>query len=286
MKRIRIEYDGALYHVTQRGNNHEAIFTTNADKKTYLRLLKTYNGKFDFQLLGYALMDNHYHLLVQAKADPLSKVMHSINTTYSRYYNKEYDRSGHVFSSRYAAALVLDEKYLFAVLRYLHWNPVRAGISHSAADYKWSSDYAYRHNDNSFVNIDFILKTFNADRDDAILAYKRLMMIPGEEGYENSPLIGSQPSTEEVKLKLKTDKKLDVKENIEAGSSRKPLSEILSETGADDNQRTLIKSGSRIRLLKPLKAAFIQSAVKEGYTYREISRYISISVAAVSKLVQ
>jgi len=283
LKRKRIEFDGAMYHVTQRGNNHEPIFSTGAHKNTYLRLLKTYKRKFDFRLLGYTLMNNHYHLLVQTGAEPLSRIMHSINTTYSRYYNRENERSGHVFSSRYAASLVLDDSYLFAVLRYLHWNPVRANISSSAAGYKWSSDNAYRRNDNSFVDIDFILDIFNKDRGKAVRTYRRLIQTAGQEEFDNSPLIGDEPSIKEVKIKLKTNQKSDTGEIIEEIPARKPLAAILSDTGAGDTQIKLIKSGSRKRPLKPFKAAFIRAALAEGYTCREIGSYMNISHAAVSK---
>ncbi|MDY6827304.1 MAG: transposase [Bacillota bacterium] len=153
LKRRRIEYSGAIYHVTQRGNNHESIFKDVIDKNYYLKLLRLYKEKCDFKLLGYSIMDNHYHLLLKTEATPLNKIMHRIGTKYSRYYNMKNERTGHVFSDRYTAGLIQDEKYLFSALRYIHWNAVRAGICATVSEYPWSSDHAYRSNDRKMVSI-------------------------------------------------------------------------------------------------------------------------------------
>ena len=129
MERRRIEYPGAFYHAIQRGNNRENIFLSDTDKSSYLNHLIELKKKFDFILLGYVLMDNHYHLLLQTGDDPLHKIIFRQNMYYSRYFNKTHNRSGHLYGDRYKASLVQDERYAFAVLRYIHWNPVKAGIT-------------------------------------------------------------------------------------------------------------------------------------------------------------
>ncbi len=146
MRRHRIEYDGAVYHVIQRSSNREMIFGKVSDKECFIDLLAGYKKKLGFRLFGYVLMDNHYHLLLQTGAIPLSKIMQRINFRYSKFFNQKYNRHGHVFGGRYKAGLVQDESYLFAILRYIHQNPVQAGICKQVNDYKWSSDPAYRKN--------------------------------------------------------------------------------------------------------------------------------------------
>jgi len=103
LNRRRVEYPGAFYHVIQRGNNRENIFLNDTDKSLYLNHLVELKKKFDFILLGYVLMDNHYHLLLQTGEDPLHKIIFRQNMYYSRYFNKEHNRSGHLYGDRYKA---------------------------------------------------------------------------------------------------------------------------------------------------------------------------------------
>jgi len=282
VKRVRIEYDGAYYHVSQRGNNHESIFLGDEEKNYYLKLLMKYKKQYSFKLLGYVLMDNHYHLLIQTGVEPLNKIMHRINSLYSRYYNKKNNRSGHVFSDRYAAGLIQDEHYLFSVLRYIHWNPVRAGLSLTAEDYKWSSDHVYRNNDDTLVDINFVLNIFSLNNTFSHETYRQMMKTASddEESYEEMHLIGDES--------FRTSKKEDcnpIKELKDPLIGRKSLGNILSETGASADDIDLIKGGSRQRHLKLYKLSYVHAAVTEGYTFKETGRFIGISDTAVNKLI-
>lgn len=270
--RYRIEYKGAFYHVTQRGNNREKILKKDTEKVLLLQKLEEFAEMLDFSLFGYVVMDNHYHLLLQANEDPLSKIMHRLNNYYSRSYNTAYNRSGHVFGGRYKASLIQDESYLFAVLRYIHWNPVKAGICSSPADYSWSSDRLYRKNNRGWVNIDFLLNILHSDRKRALKEYIKLMQINDEGDYEKDSIIGDKAFISSIKQK---------KEQVQ----RKELDEILWETGISDIDFKLIKKGSRKRHLAFYKTAYVQEALKHQYTYKEIGENIGISDAAVYKLV-
>ncbi|MDW7740458.1 MAG: transposase [Bacillota bacterium] len=268
IKKSRIEYAGAVYHVTQRGNNQEPIFGKTVEKETYLDLLKVYKARLDFQLFGYAIMDNHFHLLVKTGEVPLSKIMHPINTAYGKYYNHENNRDGHVFSSRYYATLILDEDYLFSVLRYIHWNPVRADICQTVSEYNWTSDWAYQSNNNSFVDIDFILNITSSTRSDAINNYRQMMKTPDDFNY--------------MAFRKKTVKKEKEFEREKIG--RKAREVLLRDIGASDEEIMQIKSGSRSRPLIPLKQLFIKSAIEEGYSFTEIGEFMNLSKSAVYKL--
>ena len=278
MRRHRVEYDGALYHVIQRSNNREKIFGSDSDKKRLIDLTAGCSKKLGFRLFGYAIMDNHYHLLLQTGSTPLNKVMHRINYLYSMYYNRSNDRHGHVFGGRYKAALIQNESYLFAVLRYIHQNPVRAGICRSAADYVWSSDRAYRDNDGSLVHIDFILNTFSQNRLATIKTYSQMMgeEVVGE--FEKTSIHGDEEFIKSHDTEMIT-------ENSNLGVKRRSLEEILSGIGASAEGIELIRSGSRIRSLRTHKRAFALKAAGEGYTQQQIGDFINISDAAVNKLI-
>ncbi len=127
-RKPRVEFKGAIYHVIKRGNNREYIFRGEADKESLLAYLQHANKENVYNLLGYVIMDNHYHLIIQTKEKPLQKIMQQVNNAYSKNYNKRYKRTDHVFGGRYKALLVKDDKYLLSLLRYVHQNPLRIHV--------------------------------------------------------------------------------------------------------------------------------------------------------------
>ena len=141
-RKPRIHFPGAIYHVITRGNNQDHIFARKKDKLYYLEKLKEYRHKFNFHLLIYAIMDNHAHLVIQVASTPLSKIMHHLQQAYAIYYNREYNQSGHVFENRYKAYICDQERYLLALLRYIHLNPATAKMTRDV-EYPWSSHGYY-----------------------------------------------------------------------------------------------------------------------------------------------
>lgn len=127
-RKPRLEYPGGIYHVIQRGNNREFIFQDNAYKELLLELLEHYQSRFEFDLFGYVIMGNHYHLIIRQSQISLQNIMHRTLSLFARQYNRLNHRSGHVFEGRYKAIPVMDDKYLLSLLRYLHQNPVAANI--------------------------------------------------------------------------------------------------------------------------------------------------------------
>ena len=174
-RKPRVEYSGALYHVIQRGNNREYIFDKNEDKIFLLKEIKERKTGTGFKLYGYVIISNHYHLVLQVQDEPLSKLMHQINSSYGRYYNREHNLTGHVYDGRYKAIPIQNERYLLAVLMYVHRNPVRAGICSQIDQYRWSSDMYDRNNQDNFVDIDLLLGMLSNDREKAISQYISFM---------------------------------------------------------------------------------------------------------------
>ncbi len=122
----------------------------------------------NYKLYGYVLMDNHYHLALQVFGKKLQKIMHQINNKYSKYFNYKYKRVGHVFQGRYKAILVQDERYLLSLVRYMHQNPIKAGMCKTVEEYKWSSDIFYRAGKKGFISTEVLLDMLSSDRKEAI----------------------------------------------------------------------------------------------------------------------
>lgn len=140
---LRIEYPGAVYHVICRGNNRQAIYRDDMDRRRYLEKLSYYCQDKQVNLLAYCLMSNHVHLLLETPAGNLSKMMQAFQTSYTVYFNKRHGRSGHVFEQRYKAMLVDRDNYLLQVSRYIHLNAVSAKLAERPQDYRWSSYGSY-----------------------------------------------------------------------------------------------------------------------------------------------
>ena len=171
---LRIEYPGALYHITSRGNERKDIFIDDKDRIRFLEILSDYHDRYGTLHHSYVLMDNHYHLILETPKGNLLKVMHGINSRYTGYINRRYKRSGHLFQGRYKAIIVDKDAYLLPLSRYLHLNPVRAKIVDKPELYRWSSYPGYigkggRYN---WVEYSWILSQFGEDKARAMKRYK------------------------------------------------------------------------------------------------------------------
>lgn len=136
---LRIEFAGAVYHVTSRGNARAAVFETDRDRETFFRILGVVVRRFNWLCHAYCLMTNHYHLLIETPEGNLSVGMRQLNGVYTQAFNRAHHRDGHVFRGRFAAILVEKERHLLALCRYVILNPVRAAIVERPEEYRWSS---------------------------------------------------------------------------------------------------------------------------------------------------
>ncbi|MCW8963532.1 MAG: transposase [Gammaproteobacteria bacterium] len=136
---LRIEYAGALYHVTSRGDRQEAVFLDDRDRAGFLAILGQVQTDYNWYIHAYCLMDNHYHLLIETPDGNLSRGMRQLNGRYTQTSNRTHRRVGHVFQGRYKAILVQKETYLLELARYIVLNPVRASMVRTAKDWPWSS---------------------------------------------------------------------------------------------------------------------------------------------------
>jgi putative transposase len=140
---LRIEFPGAVYHVTSRGDRREPIYRDEVDRQMQLDVLAQAMDRFDAQVLAYCLMGNHYHLVLHTRQGNLSRLMRHFNGVYTQAYNRRHGLVGHLFQGRFKAILVDRDAYLLALCRYVERNPVAAGLVASVGDWDWSSYRAH-----------------------------------------------------------------------------------------------------------------------------------------------
>lgn len=202
-RKPRVHYNGAIYHVIARGNNRENIFLDPGDKIKYLELIARYKQKYGCDILAYVLMDNHLHMLIRINQTPLSKVMQGIQQCYTQYFNRKYKHVGHVFQQRYKAFLCKNDRYLAALIVYIHQNPVRAELQDGLC-YQWSSHKEYIAGNSSLVDIDFILNMLHSERSHANKQYMEM------HGKNEAPPVSPQVSLpDEVSGRGNDDKKFN-----------------------------------------------------------------------------
>ena len=192
---LRIEYPGAFYHVTSRGNEQKEIFKSNKDREQFLHYIETAKERYGAVMHSYCLMNNHYHLLLETPKGNLSQIMRHINGAYTTYFNVKRKRFGHLFQGRYKSILVDADEYAKELSRYIHLNPVRAGIVSRPEEYEWSSyrDYIGK-SKSAWLKTDFILGYFDKQVTSGRKKYKQFT----EEGIgreEISPLQATVAST-------------------------------------------------------------------------------------------
>jgi len=125
-RQLRIEFPGAFYHVTARGNERKAVFKSIKDREKFYSYLESASNRYGAVIHAYCLMDNHCHILIETPLGNLSKIMQHINSAYTTYFNIKRERSGHLFQGRYKSILVEVDEYAKELSRYIHLNPVRA----------------------------------------------------------------------------------------------------------------------------------------------------------------
>ncbi len=174
---LRIQFEGAVYHITSRGNARQDIFLDDEDRSAFLEVLAEAVTRYGWICHGYCLMSNHFHLLIETPLPNLSRGMQFLNGVYTQKFNRHHERFGHVLQGRYKAILVEKESHLLELARYIVLNPVRAGAVRSAKDWPWSSYRATSGQGvvSEFVTIDWILSQFDSSRAEATRAYRRFV---------------------------------------------------------------------------------------------------------------
>lgn len=175
---LRLEFSGALYHVTSRGDRQEDIFLCDADRQEWLEVLGTVCDRFNWIVHAFCQMTNHYHLLVETVDGNLSQGMRQLNGLYTQRFNRRHRMVGHLFQGRYKAILVQKEAYLLELTRYVVLNPLRAHMVNDLDEWQWSSyPIVTKHNSAPlWLDTDWLLNQFGHERDQAIQRYREFVM--------------------------------------------------------------------------------------------------------------
>lgn len=215
----RVRSASGIYHITVRGVNKQVIFKDDQDARVYLSLLRRLKLEVGCVLYGYCLMNNHVHLLVKENTDGIvSKLMHRLGTAFAIWHNAKYERVGHLFQGRFASEAVEDEKYFLTVLRYIHQNPVRAGLISECARHPFTSYHAYSLGFDPFGIADTafalelfgtaksLLEFFNTPTDDTLNSQANTSGKEKELRQELATLLAKGPATSlEVMSKKQRD---------------------------------------------------------------------------------
>jgi REP element-mobilizing transposase RayT len=280
---LRILYAEAFYHVTSRGNERRAVFLTDRDREKFLSYLESAHVKYGGIIHVYCLMDNHYHLLLETPRGNLSQILHHINGAYTTYFNVKRQRSGHLFQGRYRAILVEKDEYCQELSRYIHLNPVRAGMVKDPRRYRWSSYHQYIGLKTApWLETGSILGYFDSQEGRAQRKYREYVerAIGVElknplEGVFASSVLGSEGFINWVREGVKTPKESDTRDIpvLKALMERPSLEEI--KTGVEH------VLGAK----DPLFRKFCVHVSHEygGYSLKEIGAFYNMQGSAVSQ---
>lgn len=276
---LRIEFDGALYHVTSRGNARGPVFITDTDRVLFLDILKKTCERFNWLCHAYCLMDNHYHLVIETPDGNLSKGMRQRNGVYTQSFNKRHQRVGHVFQGRYKAIIIQKEGYLLQVSRYVVLNPVRAKIVESPEEWKWSSyrGTVGRERPHAVLTTDWILKQFGKHREQARKNYKEFVMSG----------IGSESLWKEVKGQSLLGGEDFVQKLINSVKGREEIKEIPRQQRFIGRPclETLFKKKSGTTI-QERNIKIVESVKKYSYSQKEVADYLGLHYSTISRLLK
>jgi REP element-mobilizing transposase RayT len=271
---LRIEFAGALYHITSRGDGREAIYLGDQDRELWLELLGQVCERFNWVVHAYCQMGNHYHLLVETPDSNLAKGMRQFNGVYTQRFNQAHNRVGHVFQGRYKAILVEKEAYLLELSRYVVLNPVRARMVRSARDWAWSN---YRATAGmtaapEWLETGWVLAAFGRRWQEAQIAYRQFVAAGKNQPspwkvLKNQIYLGSKAFVDEMQQKVSDDRFLSEVPK----SQRRPVSRPLSWYFQQHPDRD-----------SAIGAAFRSG----GYNMREIGDHLGLHYSTISRIIK
>lgn len=290
---LRIQYEHAFYHITGRGNERKKIFFSKADYDKFMVYLKEVQDRYGFILHAYVLMGNHYHLLGETPQANLSAIMHFISGSYTTYFNKKRNRSGHLFQGRYKAILIDRDSYLLELSRYIHLNPVKTHIVEKPEDYIYSSYAAYiSPQKEDIVTKDLIWTMISRNKNNAPQLYQSFVGDGLSEEQRNpfkdlyaGMILGKKSFIKDALSLLNPDslRKDDTssRRSLKTQVSMEEITEIISHTFGVPEEQIVDKKGPYRNL------ALYVIRRSTGFTNREIGRFFGyISYSAVTKVCQ
>lgn len=284
----RIHYEGAVYHVTSRGNERRKIVVDDTDRWQFVRILSEVIEAEKVICHAWVLMDNHYHLLLELPAANLSRAMWHLNGIYTQKFNKKHHRTGHLFQGRFKAIVVEKETYLKELCRYVVLNPVRAHMVKGPGDWKWSSYRATAGLERAekWLETEWILGQFGRTPQQATKGYRQFVAegikkkeSPWEELYSRVYL-GKEKFLDKVHEVGKRHQSLDVpkyQKQVVKMEPEKVLSKIAKEYG--EKVEEILKKGRRRKESRDVAVYLLKT--ESGLSLKEIGRRIGVGFSAV-----
>ena len=273
---LRIEYAGAVYHVTSRGNEKKPVFKDDTDRENFLNALQHVIKRYNWICHAYCLMTNHYHLLIETPDGNLSLGMRQLNGVYTQLFNKWHGRVGHLFQGRFKAILIQKDSHLLAVCRYVVLNPVRAKMVEMPEAWTWSSYLATagKISPHTCLTTDWVLGQFSKQQDKAEKEYRKFVHQGiGEKTIwsevRGQSLLGEDDFMDTLADHLKKHKEVPEIPRSQRYSTRPSLAILLPES--------LI--GKRLKLMKKLTEA----VEKYGYHQSELARHLAVHYSTISR---
>jgi REP element-mobilizing transposase RayT len=273
---MRIEYDGAVYHVTSRGNARKAIYKDTADRENFLEVLRKVNIRYNWLCHVYCLMNNHYHLVIETPDGNLSRGMRQLNGVYTQLLNKRHNRVGHIFQGRYKAILIQKETHLLEVCRYVVINPVRARSVQKPEDWLWSSYCGTMGIGKAHpaVTTDWILGQFGTRRKEAQRRYRAFVEAGiGRKGIweevRGQSLLGEAGFAENLMGYLK---------------GQQDIREIPRSQRFADRPSLLHFFTSEITNRKDRDRKIIEAVERHAYSQREVADHLGLHYTTVSRI--
>ncbi len=275
---LRIEYDGALYHVTSRGNERKPIFRDNTDRGLFLNTLAQVTQRFHWLCHAYCLMDNHYHLVVETPDGNLSKGMRQLNGIYSQAFNRRHHRVGHLFQGRFKGILVQKDSHFPEVCRYVVLNPVRAKVIKRPREWTWSSYRATAGQSPKppWLTVDEILSHFGQRQGPAQKKYRNYVSegIGATTIWENleaQSLLGLEGFAEALKDHVAGKQKLREVPKAQRLMGRVSLMNLFDESGGGKAKRN-----QRIA----------EAVYRHGYSQIQVAHHLKLHYSTVSRLIK
>lgn len=277
----RIHAPGLLFHVMARGNNDQKVFLGPADYEAFSNCLRNVRDRYPYYLYAYVLMPNHFHLLMEVSDTPTGRIMQSLLTGYVRGFSRTHGRKGHLFQGRYKAIVCERDSYLLELVRYIHLNPVRAGLVRRPGEWKWSGHREYlRKQKRGLIRPGPVmaqLKTaarYEAFVRDGIKQGYRSEWHPGD----SKPFLGVEEFVDRI-----------VKGKKETSSRRPVAMETLCKQVAKAEGFTIeaLRGHGRSALLAAARHRFIRQAVlEEGYAATRVAQFLGCHASNVSRVLQ
>ena len=250
-RKPRARSSSGIYHIILRGINRQRIFEDDEDRLKLIKDFAKYKEISQCRIFAYCFMDNHIHILLQESKEPISMTIQRVSSSYVNWYNRKYERCGHLFQERFKSEAVETDQYFLTVLRYIHQNPIKAKIVSDAADYEWSSYSEYMWG-GGITDKEYVLNMFSERNEEAIGRLKIFLREENDDACLEIP---------------------DIKVNVSDENLRQTVRQQFGIDAIKIGNESREKQDHILRVMKGI----------DGSSIRQIARVVSLSPARVWK---